>query len=104
MSLEFQDKAGNPLKRGDFIVYGHALGRCAGLRYGVVVEIKEGKVDWSQTGPKLHVFGIDDDWDHRAPTICRKGVLSFSSRVLKVRKDQIPLNQLSLLEKALGDL
>jgi hypothetical protein len=35
-----RDKSGRELEPGDFIVYGHALGRCAGLRYGVVLEVR----------------------------------------------------------------
>ena len=34
------DKTGTEIKEGDFIVYGHALGRCAGLRIGKVLAIK----------------------------------------------------------------
>ena len=36
----FKDKCGKVLTSGDFIVYGHALGRCAGLRYGKVIDVK----------------------------------------------------------------
>jgi len=96
--MRFLDKCGDAVRPGDFIVYGHALGRCAGLRYGRVIAIKEGNLDYDKKGPKLHVIGLDDDRSYKKPRLCKKGVLSFSSRVLKVNKSQIPAPALELLE------
>ncbi len=34
------DKSGREINIGDYIVYGLALGRCAALRFGKVLDIK----------------------------------------------------------------
>jgi hypothetical protein len=96
---EFKDKVGNELQPGDLIIYGHALGRCAGLRYGKVLYAKESKSAWSdKTKNNLRVQGVDDDWSHMKPELAKPGTLQFSTRILKVRRDQIPANVLALLD------
>lgn len=40
-----RDKVGRPILVGDVIAYGHALGRCAALQLGVVLELREGEND-----------------------------------------------------------
>ena len=66
IETRFPDKAGCDLKPGDFIVYGHALGRCAGLQYGVVLEIlPPNRKGWTGSkSPRIRVQGIDldDNW------------------------------------------
>ncbi len=57
-----KDKIGQEIKVGDLIAYGHALGRCAGLRIGKVLE----------AGPKLVVWGVDDDWSREKPRLLSK--------------------------------
>jgi hypothetical protein len=87
---EFKDKAGVPLKAGDIIVYGHALGRCAGLQYGRVLEVRvvvsrrrdEEKI-------KLRVQGVDSDRGDE-PRLLKPGFLEFPERILKVREEQVP--------------
>jgi|GEM_PF-3123207 hypothetical protein len=95
----FPDKAGVNLAPGDLIVYGHALGRCAGLRYGKVLALvahpkSEYNFD-SKTGDrecKLRVMGADDDWSpHKPPELLSKAsVISFGSRVIKLHPEQVP--------------
>lgn len=95
----FRDKADMLVQAGDLIVYGHALGRCAGLRYAKVLEVV-----WSGqpvnlydgTGNEAHaarlrVHGVDDDWSHNAPKLLSKpSILSFGSRVLVLGGHQVP--------------
>jgi hypothetical protein len=101
MTLEFFDKAGKQVLPGDIIVYGHGLGRCAGLRYGKILAVQLSKTSAYEYDPKtqtrgahypvrLRVQGVDDDATYRGPVLCKPGTLSFESRVLKVRADQLP--------------
>jgi len=102
MNLEFKDKSGENLKSGDYIVYGHNLGRCAGLRYGKVIEVTEGKhpSEYDKKVTKLKIQGVDDDWHFRRPNLLsRPSFLTFQERVLKVQESQIPEFILTLLEE-----
>ena len=109
-SQEFPDKTGLPLQPGDLIVYGHALGRCAGLQYGRVIGI----VPPTEEKPsRLKVQGIelDDNRDHDHPgeerpwkgyekaQILKPSTLYFPSRVLRITAAQVPPKVLALLEK-----
>lgn len=103
--MDFTDKAGKPVLSGDLIVYGHALGRCAGLRYGKVLALiphpDKDRV-YNKTGDrdcKLRIIGVDDDWSsHKPPELLSKAsVVSFGARVLKLHPDQVPLKVLELL-------
>jgi hypothetical protein len=87
------DKIGRPIQVGCYIAYGHALGRCAGLRIGLVLNIKEpspeGTNSWEAKGWRITVIGIDDDWEHRPIEILsRKGTLQFPNRILVL--DDVP--------------
>lgn len=99
--MKVLDKAGNEIKIGDFIVYGHALGRCAGLRYGKVLEFKETEISpWNKNKTThLKVIGVDDDWIESIRLNERPGTLQFpESRVLIVSENQIPARFLELLK------
>ena len=89
------------MQKGDYIVYGHALGRCAGLRYGLVLDIIMGKsTDYADKNPipKLRVIGVDDDWAHHPVSLLSKpSVLQFSKRILKITSDQLPYEVRHLL-------
>ena len=117
--VHFPDKAGYDLKPGDFIIYAHALGRCASLQYGVVLEVlpnKGNEFDYSDPPrPKLRVQGVelDDNWEwieeHRAekcgitfkaPRLLKPSILSFPSRVLRIQKEQVSANVLAALALA----
>ena|ERR1700690_2048063 len=85
------DKSRKEIKVGDFIIYGHALGRCAGLRYGKVLAIKEVKDYADRIKNHFTVQGVDDDWYPDTPKLAeRKGTLQFGDRILIVTEDQIP--------------
>lgn len=99
--LEFKDKSGRLIREGDYIIYGHALGRCAGLRYGKVIGLKTREIEHygreNEIKVKIQVQGVDDDWNHREASLCKKSYLEFSERILKIDEDQIPKKYLELL-------
>lgn len=90
-----KDKCGVPLEGGDYIVYGHALGRCAGLRYGLVLEAND---------DSIKIIGYNDDWpgskygDH---LLSKPSRLVFPGRILRIYSSQVPEHiQLALGEYA----
>lgn len=96
------DKIGREIKVGDFIAYGHALGRCAALAIGKVLDIKYGppksaysystRNQWS-----ISVWGIDDNSDCRPIRLnSTKGTLQFPNRIIVL--DSIPVNYERLLK------
>jgi hypothetical protein len=93
------DKAGHEIKIGDHIVYGHALGRCVGLRFGRVVAITEKKT--YRGDPKHHftVMSIDDDGGGIARLNRRKGTLQFAERLLVIDAKILPDYYQALLRK-----
>jgi ribonuclease HI len=66
-----EDKIGKEIRVGDLIVYGHALGRCAGLRIGEVLEIKDSK---------LVVQGVDAEWRENPRLLSKRSTLSYPDR------------------------
>lgn len=89
-----RDKLGNEITVGAYIVYGHALGRCAGLQIGKVLSIKAGPTDagyWrNEHEPpppswRIRVVSVDDNGFYgntRKPTLNNKGTLQFPNRIL----------------------
>jgi hypothetical protein len=111
-TARFLDKAGREVLPGDFIVYGHALGRCAGLQYGRVLAILPPTRDrYAGECAKLRVRGVDanDNYlgysnyasTYKANTVelMNSGTLAYPSRVLKVEPHQIPEAVLRMLEQ-----
>lgn len=98
------DKAGRQIQPGDLIVYGHALGRCAALRYGIAIAVQWSKAEWVEPKPHLSVVGVDESgrWnsDKREyeAALCKRGTLQFGDRILKVTEDQMPPEFLALLK------
>ena len=97
-----RDKIGAELQAGDFIVYGHALGRSAGLKIGRILEIKAGPPDrpyWRnehEPAPptwRIRVLGLDDRWGAK-PSLQRltRGTLQFPDRCCLVRGEDLPEN------------
>lgn len=93
------DKLGRALAVGDFIVYGHALGRCAGIRIGRILKIKH-EVDPYRTYHtpwRITVIGVDDDWSFEAPRLCqKKGTLMYPDRIVKITEADLPDKILAL--------
>jgi hypothetical protein len=103
------DKSGRLIQPGDLIVYGHALGRCAGLQYGKVLAVnwkdervydyRTNKWDEDARVPHFTVQGVDQDWSHEEPKLLkRKGTLQFGDRILVVEREQVPMTVLELLD------
>lgn len=83
----YYDKAGQAVKVDDYIIYGHALGRSAALRWGKVKEIfYKGRNDHQGVeNYSIRVRGVDYDdcpnlWE---PRVSRKDVtLQFADRTI----------------------
>ncbi len=106
-----RDKLGQELNVGDFIVYGHALGRCAGLKIGLITSIMDGPTDkgfWRnehEPAPptwRIRVSGIDDDWgSHKRVS---RGTCQFPSRMCRISRDTLDGRLVELLESDLSQL
>jgi hypothetical protein len=110
-----KDKTGQPILVGSCIAYGHALGRCAGLRIGKVLKVEfEWKDDvwvenWQTHEKRLHtaghyeykikVWGVDDDYEgHYGVNLCKTaGFLTYPSRILVVDPKTLPPEYVTLL-------
>jgi hypothetical protein len=107
------DKVGKPIEVGSLIVYGHALGRCAGLSIGKVLKVDPPKVSqeeydsidhakkyirWNDRIPKITVIGVDDDWDSHAPQLKKKGVLNYPKRIMVLDRSMVSAVFLDLLD------
>lgn len=99
------DKRGKPIVVGAYIVYGHALGRCAGLRFGKVLAVKETvRQDRSMSPYSIRVIGVDDDWSTREPKLCsRPGNLMFPDRIIVLEAADMPDVHLRLLDEYTGE-
>ena len=94
------DKLGQEIKVGDYIAYGHALGRCAGLRIGKVLKVSyEKSNDWPREDIfKIKVWGIDDEWSY-APILCSTpGTLNFPDRIVVLPLNQVPPDYVELIK------
>lgn len=102
----FTDKSGRDVKTGDIIVYGHALGRCAGLRYGKVLGFRpnESHASFEEAcAVKLQVIGVNDDWSHlESELLERVSYVQFPERVLILERTQVPDRVLRLLDNYSG--
>lgn len=89
---KFIDKIANEVIAGDFIVYGHSLGRSAGLRIGMVVEIKHDLISgFKDEEWRIKVRGWDDDWAFDPSSILdRESILKFPQRIMKINHE-LPL-------------
>jgi len=103
MSPQFVDKLGKPITIGCYVGYGHALGRCAGLRIGKVLDIEV-----KNPGPyresdiiNITVWGIDDDfaprpeddsenWSSPAMLCKTRGILQFPDRIIVLPEEMVP--------------
>lgn len=84
------DKLGVEITPGCCVIYGHAMGRCAGLRVGKVLSVSDRKVEhWGEVVAKIRVRGINDDWEHKGLEPCRAGTLQFPKRILVVEVDSL---------------
>ncbi len=100
------DKLGQEIAVGDYIVYGHALGRSAGLRLGKVLNITEHDRQWyyqyEGEPTKDHHFtiiGVDGEWSHQEPKLLsKKSTLMFNDRIVVLSPDKVPEKVRNLLD------
>lgn len=101
MPVNILDKIGQPITEGCFIAYGHALGRCAGLRIGKVIKVGI-KTVTGYYGPVEHhyritVHGVNDDWSGQPSKLCsKKGTLLFPDRIIVLSADLVPQSMKNL--------
>ena len=96
------DKLGQEIKPGSIIAYGHALGRCAGLRIGKVLktEIKPPERYHSSQSLRIRITvrGVDDDWSHKEAELTSKsGTLMFPDRIIVLDPATLPDKFMRLL-------
>jgi hypothetical protein len=112
MNKPILDKLGEEIVAGCFIIYGHALGRCAGLRLGKVFKAEKVNVEYRGEVYRIAVRGMDDDWfsfneteeerqerrHFREPVKLNAKVstLQFPERMIVVPKSKIPKQFLDL--------
>lgn len=101
--MTITDKLGFEIKPGDYIAYGHALGRCAGLRIGKVLKtVAEFKRDYPYQEPRwfyrVIVRGVNDDFSKLE--LCKtKGTLLFpQDRIIVLDPARVPQKYLDLLD------
>lgn len=70
---------------GSYVVYGHALGRCAGLKFGKII-----KIDELEGAYRYFVVGVDDDWDFETPKLSKRGILQFENRIIVLPFEMLP--------------
>jgi hypothetical protein len=101
--IVFKDKLGKPIEPGCYIAYGHALGRCAGLRIGMVLAVKTIKSGLARPGysdVRITVIGVDDDWrDDPLMLNNRTGTLMFPDRVIVLSPKSIPAGYRKLFQQ-----
>ena len=78
------DKIGQEIVSGSCIAYGHALGRCAGLRIGRVVSTPKQITNvYNRREWRITVVGVSDDWDQEKPKLLsKKSTIQFPKRVI----------------------
>lgn len=83
----FNDKAGQEVKVGDFIVYAHGLGRCSALQFGRVFSIVSEEVPYhygskkNKTLWKIGVRGIEQN-SFLPNRLLRAGTLLYPDRII----------------------
>ncbi len=100
--MRVKDKVGNEIKVGCFIVYGHALGRCAGLRIGKVLRINMREppkfVANQDPDPSFTVMSVNDMVGFPIGLMHKKGTLYFPSRIIVLEPNQVPEAYKALLD------
>jgi hypothetical protein len=110
------DKLGQEIKAGVWIIYGHNLGRCAGLRIGKVLAAEMGEssfngvpTPWNRQD-RITVWGLNDDsveyakfhpndtWSQPKP-LQHKSTLLYAARCLVVPVDLIPESYRKMIEE-----
>ena len=85
-----KDKCGKEIFVGSYIVYGHNLGRCAGLKFGKIIKIEKPKSEFSDHDYNICVIGIDDDWGFRDASLSKRGILFYPERIIVLDFNDLP--------------
>lgn len=102
-NLEFRDKMGHVLKRGDIVAYGVAYGYSCGLSLGVVLETTQSKSEFATKKAKLRVWGVDTGWNDKPGANTKSSLLEYSERVIRIDRSSVSEDFLKKLDKALAD-
>lgn len=98
-----KDKLGQEIKVGSYIVYGHLLGRCAGLRLGKILSINNRIEEYTDRQyTNFTVIGVNDDWGwgEKEPTLCsKKGTLQFPNRMVVLAPEMLNEKVKKLLDE-----
>ena len=96
----FTDKVGQPIHVGDVIAYGHALGRCAGMRIGMVLKLAVVEPQFSHESPhRITVIGVNDDWERSPPKLLSKSsTLLYPNRTVVIPRERVPFEYLTILD------
>lgn len=105
LMIEVRDKIGQEIQPGSYIAYGHALGRCAGLRIGRVLKVEaweeepwRGSDKWVAVY-RIQVQGVDNESSYQEPRLTsKKGTLQFPDRIIVLDKAKVSSAYLDLLE------
>lgn len=80
--LKNKDVLGNEIKAGDYIVYGAAKGRCAGLNIGLVTSAGTHKPEYGDSYFRTQAEAVQVSWGEYT----RTGMDSYSGAKKKPRK------------------
>jgi hypothetical protein len=98
------DKLGQEITPGCIIAYGHALGRCAGIRIGKVIKVEQREEEHWHNKEKYFIYrvtvhGVDDDWSHNEPELtAKRGTLQFPERMIVLDPNKVPEKLKKLLD------
>lgn len=89
-----KDKTGkSEIKIGSYIVYATTLGRSSALKFGKVIGIDLPKTPeaYQEEGDyRYRVVGIDDNWRHNPPELCKPGTLLYENRIVVLPFEMLP--------------
>lgn len=85
---------------GCYLAYGHALGRCAAIRIGRVVEVKPLPDEGGNGKARINVMGVEEhSWRGPGLRACSKvGVLQFPERCIVLDDAQVPEKYRKILD------
>ena len=89
-----KDKTGKQeIKVGSYIVYATTLGRSSALKFGKVIDIKtpkEPEAFQKEGDYSYRAVGIDDNWTHIPPKVCKPGTLLYENRIVVLPFEMLP--------------
>jgi len=89
-----KDKTGKQeIEVGSYILYATTLGRSSALKFGKVVAVylpKEPEAFQKKDDYSYRVVGIDDNWGHRDPELCKPGTLLYENRIVVLPFEMLP--------------